>query len=328
MAFDLAALAVLFEALLGYPAALVRWIGHPVIWIGRLILFLDHRLNRPGFAPGRRRLMGVLTVALVLLAAALPALALEALLRPLPFGLLILSLLASSLIAQRSLHWHVERVAAALESGSLDAARAAVGHIVGRDPQTLDTAGVARAAIESLAENFSDGVVAPTLWLSVAGLAGGTAYKALNTADSMIGHLTERHAAFGWAAARADDYVNLPASRLAGMLIIAGAALTPGAHPRHAHRAMLRDAPRHRSPNAGWPEAAMAGALGLSLAGPRSYGGEVVEDAFMGEGGRREAESTDIRQALKLYRTADWLLLGLFAVLSAIVIHLTILVSG
>ncbi|MFG1212881.1 adenosylcobinamide-phosphate synthase CbiB [Xanthobacter flavus] len=308
MAFDVAALAVLFEVLVGYPAALVRRIGHPVIWIGRLILFLDRRLNRPGFAPGRRRLMGVVTVALVLAAAALPALALEALLRPLPFGLLILGLAGSSLIAQRSLHWHVARVADALETGSLDAAREAVGHIVGRDPQTLDAPGVARAAIESLAENFSDGVVAPTLWLSVAGLAGGAAYKALNTADSMIGHLTERHAAFGWAAARADDYVNLPASRLAGMLIIAGAALTPGANPRHSHRAMLRDAPRHRSPNAGWPEAAMAGALGLQLNGPKVYGGVLTQDAYMGDG-RREATAQDVRMALKVYRRADALMI-------------------
>ncbi|UJX44970.1 adenosylcobinamide-phosphate synthase CbiB [Xanthobacter sp. YC-JY1] len=308
MAFDVAALAVLFEVLLGYPAALVRRIGHPVIWIGRLILFLDRRLNRPGFAPGRRRLMGVVTVVLVLAAAALPALALEALLRPLPFGLLILGLAGSSLIAQRSLHWHVARVADALETGSLDAAREAVGHIVGRDPQTLDASGVARASIESLAENFSDGVVAPTLWLSVAGLAGGAAYKALNTADSMIGHLTERHAAFGWAAARADDYVNLPASRLAGMLIIAGAALTPGANPRHSHRAMLRDAPRHRSPNAGWPEAAMAGALGLQLNGPKVYAGVLTQDAYMGDG-RREATAQDVRMALKVYRRADALMI-------------------
>lgn len=308
MAFDLAALAVLLEVLLGYPAALVRRIGHPVIWIGRLILFLDHRLNRPGSSAGQRRFMGAVTVASVLLAAALPALALEALLRPLPFGLLVLGLLGSSLIAQRSLHWHVERVAEALESGSLDAARAAVGHIVGRDPKTLDSSGVARAAIESLAENFSDGVVAPTLWMSVAGLAGGAAYKALNTADSMIGHLTERHAAFGWAAARADDYVNLPASRLAGALIIAGAALTPGAHPRHAHRAMLRDAPRHRSPNAGWPEAAMAGALGLQLNGPKVYAGVLTQDAYMGDG-RREATARDVRLALKVYRRADMLMI-------------------
>ena len=304
MAFEVAALAVLLEVCLGYPAALVGRIGHPVIWIGRLIIVLDRRLNQPAFTPNRRRLLGVVTVALVLAAAAVPALALEWLLRPLPFGIVLLGLAGSSLIAQRSLHWHVQRVAEALESGSLEAARTAVGHIVGRDPHTLDAAGVARAAIESLAENYSDGVVAPTLWLCVGGLAGGAAYKALNTADSMIGHLTERHAAFGWAAARADDYVNLPASRLAGALIIAGAALTPGAHSGDARRATLRDAPRHRSPNAGWPEAAMAGALGLQLNGPKVYAGVLTQDAYMGDG-RRDATAQDVRMALKVYRRAD-----------------------
>lgn len=307
MAFDLAALAVVLEALLGYPAALVRRIGHPVIWIGRLILVLDRTLNRPGWSAGQRRALGVLAVAIVLVAAAAPTLVIEAVLRSLPFGLILAGLAGSTLIAQRSLHWHVERVAEALEGGGLEEARRAVGHIVGRDPQTLDEAGVARAAIESLAENFADGVVAPTLWMCVGGLAGGAAYKALNTADSMIGHLTERHAAFGWAAARSDDYVNLPASRLAGMLLIAAAALTPGADARQAHKAMLRDAPRHRSPNAGWPEGAMAGALGLQLNGPKVYGGVLTEDAFMGDG-RREATAADVRAALKLYRRADLLM--------------------
>ncbi|MDI4666106.1 adenosylcobinamide-phosphate synthase CbiB [Xanthobacter autotrophicus] len=307
MAFDLAALAVLLEAVVGYPAAMVRRIGHPVIWIGRLIVVLDHALNRPGLGATTRRLLGVVAVGVILAAAAAPAALLEALLRPLPFGLVVLGLIGSTLIAQRSLHWHVARVAEALEGGSLEAARTAVSHIVGRDPQTLDEAGVARAAIESLAENFSDGVVAPTLWMCVGGLAGGAAYKALNTADSMIGHLTERHAAFGWAAARADDYVNLPASRLAGMLLIAAAALTPGADTRAAHRAMLRDAPRHRSPNAGWSEAAMAGALGLKLNGPKVYAGVFTEDAYMGDG-RREATADDVRAALRLYRRADALM--------------------
>ncbi|MFG1383363.1 adenosylcobinamide-phosphate synthase CbiB [Xanthobacter versatilis] len=307
MAFDLTALAVLLEALLGYPAGLVRRIGHPVIWIGRLIVVLDHGLNRPGLTATTRKGLGVVAVGVILVAAAVPAALLEALLRPLPFGLLVLGLIGSTLIAQRSLHWHVARVAEALEGGSLEAARTAVSHIVGRDPQTLDEAGVARAAIESLAENFSDGVVAPTLWMCVGGLAGGAAYKALNTADSMIGHLTERHAAFGWAAARTDDYVNLPASRLAGMLLIAAAALTPGTGARAAHTAMLRDAPRHRSPNAGWSEAAMAGALGLKLNGPKVYAGVFTEDAYMGDG-RREATAKDVRAALRLYRRADALM--------------------
>lgn len=307
MAFDLTALAVLLEAMLGYPAALVRRVGHPVIWIGRLIVLLDHTLNRPGLAPPWRKVMGVVAVAVIVAAAAVPAALLEALLRPLPFGLLGLGLIGSTLIAQRSLHWHVARVAEALEGGSLDAARTAVSHIVGRDPQTLDKEGVARAAIESLAENFSDGVVAPTLWMCVGGLAGGAAYKALNTADSMIGHMTPRHAAFGWAAARTDDYVNLPASRIAGALLVAAAAFTTGADPRAAHRAMLRDAPRHRSPNAGWSEAAMAGALGLKLNGPKVYAGVYTQDAYMGDG-RREATAADVRAALRLYRRADALM--------------------
>ena len=203
-------------------------------------------------------------------------------------------------------------MAAALEQGGLEAGREAVSHIVGRDPLSLDEAGVARAAIESLAENFSDGVTAPGFWLAVGGLPGAAIYKAVNTADSMIGHRTARHEAFGWASARCDDVLNLPASRLTGLALIAAAALLPGMDARGAWRAMWRDAKRHRSPNAGWPEAAMAGALGLALAGPRRYGGVLVEDAVMGDG-RREASAADIRAALRLYRTADALLIALLA---------------
>jgi adenosylcobinamide-phosphate synthase len=176
--------------------------------------------------------------------------------------------------------------------------------IVGRNPETLDEAGVARAAIESLAENFSDGVVAPVFWMMVGGLPGAALYKAANTADSMIGHRTPRHAAFGWAAARFDDLVNLPASRLSALLLVAAAkTLEPGARPGGAWAAVWRDAGKHRSPNAGWPEAAMAGALGLRLAGPRVYGTTRVDDAYMGDG-RAEATAKDIRRALELYRAA------------------------
>jgi adenosylcobinamide-phosphate synthase len=167
----------------------------------------------------------------------------------------------------------------------------------------LDEAGVARAAIESLAENFSDGVVAPILWTALGGLVGGALYKAINTADSMIGHEDDRHAAFGWAPARLDDLVNLPASRLAALWLIIAAALSPDASARNAARAVWRDASHHRSPNAGWPEAAMAGALGLKLAGPRIYGETLVDDAFMGKG-RRDADATDIRRALRLYQAS------------------------
>ncbi|MEO3998852.1 adenosylcobinamide-phosphate synthase CbiB [Mesorhizobium sp. CAU 1732] len=309
--------ALIIERVAGYPDRLFRLIGHPVTWMGRLVAALDRTLNREGDAEMRRRRMGVCALVLLIAAVAVPAFALQALLGD-GVWLVVLALLATSLLAQRSLGEHVEAVADALEQGGLPAGRSAVSQIVGRDPETLDEAGVCRAAIESLAENFSDGIVAPAFWLAVGGLPGGVAYKAINTADSMIGHRTPRHQAFGWASARLDDLVNLPASRLTALLIIAAAALTRDASPRDAWQAMLRDAKHHKSPNAGWPEAAMAGALGLALAGPRSYGGVLVDDVFMGQGGRREATAADIRRALALYRSADVLLIALAGVCAAI----------
>jgi adenosylcobinamide-phosphate synthase len=345
MSVALAFLALLIEAFVGYPDRLVRAIGHPVIWIGRLIGFLDCTLNRnhssyasPTPAPMQRfrllrdrvkpgnddligsasRIPGVLAL-MILLGAVAAATLVERSLLLLPFGLVALALVASTLIAQRSLHDHVARVAAALETGGVEAGRTAVAQIVGREVASLDEAGVARAAIESLAENFSDGVVAPTFWLAVGGLPGAALYKAINTADSMIGHRTPRHQHFGWAAARLDDLVNLPASRLSALLMVAAAVMTPKAAPSLAWRAVRRDAARHRSPNAGYPEAAMAGALSLALGGPRVYTGDPVDDAWMGEGGRREATAADIRAALALYRRADVLLITLLAILAALV---------
>ncbi|MPT22494.1 MAG: cobalamin biosynthesis protein, partial [Starkeya sp.] len=232
-------------------------------------------------------------------------------------GLLLAGLAGSSLLAQRSLYQFVAAVADGLES-SLEEGRRAVSHIVGRDPDKLDEAGVARAAIESLAENYSDGVVAPALWMAIAGLPGAAIYKGVNTADSMIGHRDARHLYFGWASARFDDLINLPAARLAGLLIVAGALFVPGASPVRAWRVMMRDARRHRSPNAGWPEAAMAGALGIAIAGPRHYGGTLSVDGLMGEGGRYECTADDIRRALCLYRAADAVMLALVAGLALV----------
>jgi adenosylcobinamide-phosphate synthase len=312
MAALLALGALLVEAVVGYPEPLLRTIGHPVRWIGRLISACDRALNRSGLGRAGGRMAGALAIVLVTGVVGAAALAIERLLLMLPLGLGAAALAASTLIAQRSLHDHVSRVAVALEQGGLADGREAVSHIVGRDPRALDAAGVARAAIESLAENFSDGVVAPLLWLLVGGLAGGAAYKAINTADSMIGHRTARHEHFGYAAARLDDLANLPASRLTALLITAASLLTPGASVAGAWRALLRDAHRHRSPNAGYPEAAMAGALGLALAGSRVYAAGRVDDALMGDG-RRDATSGDIRAALSLYRRADALLIALLA---------------
>jgi adenosylcobinamide-phosphate synthase len=319
MAVALTLLALLVEAMVGYPDRLVRSIGHPVIWMGSLIAALERRWNRETVALPLRRRLGTVAVLLLVGIVGVTAFIIERGLLILPFGLLGAVVLASTMIAQRSLHQHVTRVADALDNAGLAGGREAVSHIVSRDTKALDEAGVARAAIESLAENFSDGVVAPVLWMIIAGLPGAAMYKAVNTADSMIGHRTARFQAFGWAAARLDDLLNMPASRLSALLIIAAAAITHGTSASAAWRAVRRDARHHRSPNAGYPEAAMAGALDLALAGPRIYGGVHVDDAFMGNG-RYAAKATDIRAALGLYRRADAILIGLVAVLAAALI--------
>lgn len=314
MALTLALVAVLTELAAGYPDRLFRRIGHPVTWIGGLIARLDRCWNRAD-APERTRRRGRWLVLILLAGSGVAGIAAALLPLPAIAAIAVVGAACSSLIAQRSLHGHVAAVAAALEQGGVEAGRRAVAHIVGRDPQSLDESEIARAAIESLAENFSDGVVAPVFWLAAGGLAGGLAYKAINTADSMIGYRTARYAEFGRAAARLDDWMNLPASRLSAGLVIAGALLLPGASPAAAVRAVRRDARHHRSPNAGWPEAAMAGALGIGLAGPRSYGGVMSTDRMMNQGGRRTLDAAEIRRALRLYWLADGVLIALLAAL-------------
>ena len=297
----LAFAALTIEAAVGYPAWLFRRIGHPVTWIGALITVLELRLNNAQRGFAERKAAGVLAV-LILVGIAFAAAAMLAALEHGWLGILVVACLAASLPAQRSLYVHVADVAHALDRDGISGGRLAVSKIVGRDVAALDESGIARAAIESLAENFSDGVVAPLFWLVVLRLPGAVVYKAINTADSMIGHRSERYAAFGWAAARLDDLVNLPASRLSVVWLILAAALL-GLDVRGGLRAVARDAGHHRSPNAGWPEAAMAGALGIALSGPRVYGGVRVEDRFIG-GARRDVSASDIRRALRLYCVA------------------------
>jgi len=205
---------------------------------------------------------------------------------------------------------------------SLAAGREAVSHVVGRDPQVLDEAGVAGAAIETLAESTSDGVVAPWFWLVLFGLPGIAAYKAINTADSMIGHRNERYRDYGWAAARLDDLVNLVPARLTALMVVVACFFVPNASPGNAWKAAWRDAGKHKSPNAGWPEAAFAGALRISLGGPRAYDGEVVDLPAMGDGTRALA-SAHIEWALVLYRATLNVLLGFSAVLA-----LALVISG
>jgi adenosylcobinamide-phosphate synthase len=318
MAAPLALLALLFELMGGYPDGLARAIGHPVTWMGRLISWLDRRLNRDDAGAEARCRAGGAALLALLLVVGVAAFVIELALVQLPLGLLFAAVAGSTLLAQRSLFIHVGEVADALEDQSLAAGRQAVAHIVGRDTAELDQAGVARAAIESLAENFSDGVVAPTFWMVIAGLPGAAVYKAINTADSMIGQRTERYLDFGRSAAQLDDFVNLPASRLSALLIVSAASFTKGASAAAAWRATWRDGRKHTSPNAGYPEAAMAGALGVSLAGPRSYDGALTDGAWMGDG-RREATAEDIRAALELCRHADGLLIAIVFLLAAFI---------
>lgn len=313
----LAALAVAIEACLGYPQRVFRAIGHPVTWTGCLITLGDRYLNHEDRSFATRRALGFAALLLLLSLAGggayLFCLGLAGLNLPQLANLALTVLIASSLIAQRSLDAHVLAVAEALSTG-LESGRAAAARIVGRDVAKLDDPGVARAAIESLAENFSDGVVAPAFWLALGGLPGGACYKAINTADSMIGHRTQRHAAFGFAAAKLDDLVNFCPARLSALLVVIAACFAPESSPQAAWRTMRRDARGHPSPNAGWPEAAFAGALGLRLGGPRIYAEVKIDDAFIGAG--EEPSRQDIRRALTLYRFAcgvHWAALTLMA---------------
>jgi adenosylcobinamide-phosphate synthase len=297
-----AMLAMAADALLGDPHWLYRRLPHPVAALGRLIGFGDDRFNREDLDDAARFERGFALTAAVVAVALVAGLVVAVVTASVPGGWIVEGLLASTLIAFRGLYDHVAAVARGL-ARSLEEGRAAVAHIVGRDPDALDQAGVARAAIESTAENFSDGVVAPVFWYLLLGLPGLLAYKSINTLDSMLGHRSPRYAAFGTVAARLDDVVNWLPARLSGGLYVAAAAIMPGASAGNAWRVMLRDAPLHRSPNAGWQEAAVAGALDFSLAGPRQYPDEVVDDHWMGDG-RADLDAADVRAALRLYLVA------------------------
>jgi len=311
-------LALAIDAWFGDPPRVYRRVPHPAALIGTVIAWADRAFNRESDTAQHRRAAGSALVAVLVISTAVIGWALQVLLLSLPLGGLWLAMVMSIFIAQQSLYRHVADVAKALEVSGLDAGRMAVARIVGRDPNRLDRPGVCRAAIESLAENFSDAVVAPVLWALIFGLPGLIAYKAINTADSMIGHKSPRHRDFGWAAARLDDLVNWPASRLSALAIGFGAFLMPGSDPPGAFAAVKRDARRHRSPNAGWPEAALAGALGFALNGPRSYGGVAADEPWTNESGRKALDAPDIWLALRLYLRACLLIAAGIAALAFI----------
>jgi len=306
--FTVVTLALLLDVAIGDPKRLYALIPHPVVWIGRTIGLMDEALNRPEGKPLTKKIMGILFLISLCSGMVVIGVLTSGALAPHYWGWVAEAFLISIFLAGKSLADHVAAVRYSLMNADLDEGREAVSAIVGRDTEALDAAGVVRAAIESLAENFSDGVVAPVFWALLFGLPGILVYKAVNTADSMIGHKSEKYRDFGWGAARLDDLLNWIPARISGVLILVGAAFSRGLSAAAGFRAIVHDARHHRSPNAGYPEAAMAGVLGVRLAGPRRYGDEVVEDAWMGEG-REDATPDDIGQALRVY----WMALGVLA---------------
>ncbi|MEL6472532.1 MAG: adenosylcobinamide-phosphate synthase CbiB [Pseudomonadota bacterium] len=290
-------LAWAVEVSLSWPDWLYRRIRHPVVWMGILIRAMDQSLNREVWPHSARYFAGAATTLLAVTVTTAIAVGVALALPDTWWGIGFEAAVASSLIASRSLHAHVAAVARPLSAGDLAGARSAVAMIVGRDPHQLDGAGVARAGLESLAENASDGVVAPLFWGAIFGLPGLVAYKTINTLDSMIGHRNDRHAAFGGFAARLDDVANLVPARLTGLLIAVASLKT------RAFIAVVRDARRHRSPNAGWPEAAMAGGLGVRLSGPRTYGSKISKEPWL-NGDAPDPTGDDVHAGLVLYKRA------------------------
>ncbi|WP_282120840.1 adenosylcobinamide-phosphate synthase CbiB [Ruegeria atlantica] len=289
--------AMCLDAVLGEPDWLWSRIRHPAVMIGTVIGWLDRRLNRGT----NRRLKGVAVVVVLIFGALILGRTLTL------FGPVIEIILAAILLAQKSLVTHVRDVGDGLRS-SITEGRAKVAMIVSRDTRDMTEAQVVRSAIESAAENLSDGVIAPAFWFLVAGLPGLLIYKAVNTADSMIGYRSEKYRDFGWAAARLDDVLNLIPARLTCVMIVA----LSGQWARWPE--MVADARRHISPNAGWPEAAMARALNVALAGPRSYDGQVRDLAWVNGEARRDIGAPEVFRACDMLWRVWGLALGLVSV--------------
>jgi len=290
------------DAAIGWPAKLYAAIGHPVTWIGGMIRLLDSTLNRDGASNTVRRSAGFMTALIVIGLTTAIAFALQSALPSGWLGTVVGGVLVWPFLALRSMYAHVAAVVLPLQNNDLAKARFEVSMIVGRNTAVLDEAGIARAALESLAENTSDGIVAPLFWGAIFGLPGIAAYKAINTLDSMIGHRTPRFECFGWASARIDDVVNLIPARLTGVIF----ALVSTA-PRRALTVMWRDAGLHRSPNAGWPEAAMAAGLNVRLSGPRVYDGHTADEPWV-NAGAPDPTAADLQQGLALYVRAMFVL--------------------
>ena len=297
-------IALTIDRIIGWPDWLFRRVSHPVVLIGSLISFCEKTFNNANTTASIRRFWGIITVLIVTGVCLLVALFISSLIPDNRLGIILTSLLIWPWIAAKSLNEHVEKVALALSKADSESARTAVSMIVGRNAKTLNDSGIARASLESLSENTSDGVIAPLFWAAILGIPGLFVYKAINTMDSMIGYRTQAYEAFGWAAAKLDDIVNFLPARLTGTIYVLTAT-----NPIYSFGIMWRDAKKHRSPNAGWPEAGFAAALNVRLSGPRNYEGALSDDEWLHEEGE-DPSSKDIFLGLKLYnRLLNWVTL-------------------
>lgn len=310
--------ALLLDAVFGDPDWIWRRLPHPVSWIGALISGADKLLNFRGNGTVNY-LSGTFAILVLAGLAGIAGLGMRWVSAQSLGGSIAMIVLAAILLAQKSLYVHVARVVMALGDPDIQVARRAIAMIVGRNPDDLDRDAISRAAVESTAENLSDGVIAPAFWFAIAGFPGLLVYKTVNTADSMIGHRNETYGAFGWATARLDDLLNLIPARLTALLLSLCAPIVGGS-PLRSIIGAVREAGWHKSPNAGWPEAATAYALGISLAGPRQYGNETVDAPFFNASARTDCDKQDVRRALRLMIAAlvlHWLIyLGLYASLA------------
>lgn len=313
----LALAAAILDVSVGYPEALARRVGRPTDWMAAFFGGLEARLNRPSVDLPSRFVVGALALGLYLAGVGIVARLMEVL-APGPVGFVVVALVASSLLARQSLDRRIRAVAQGLERGGLAGGRFAVAPLARGNPNSLDEAGVARTALESLAGAYCVSVTAPIFWIAIGGLTGGALYKAIETARRVTGRGADSAFGFGWATAWLETLVTFPAARLAALWLIGAAAITAEASASEAWRAVKRDAHRHPLRNAGWPEAALAGALGLRLAGPRAPSGRaLMEDAYMGDG-RALVTAADVRRGLALFRRAgaiEFIVLALAALL-------------
>ncbi len=311
--------ALVLDWYFGEPDALWSRLPHPIVLFGKAVSFADRRLNKFSHSDQEQYKNGALAISLLLFGALMSSFLIEKIVSHLGlFGFFIELFVVFVLLAQKSLVDHVEAVATGLKDGGLEGGRKAVGMIVGRGPGSLDKSGVSRAAIESLAENYSDGVLAPAFWYAVFGLPGLIIYKMINTADSMIGYRNEKYLWFGRIAAQIDDLANWLPARLSAILIAIGSGLLGGVSRfKYSLIVALQDSGLHRSPNAGWPEAAMAGGADIALGGPRTYPGEVVQQAYLNSSGKRDLDAEEITRTIKIFALACftlWFFIGVLAV--------------